>query len=201
MYKYFYKLNKIFALLILLILTPILIIFVVFIFFFIDKKIFFIQKRIGYNQKIFNCYKFSTMTENDNNNKPKTSDEETHRINSLGHLIRKLHIDELLQLVNIIKGDINFIGPRPHEVWHDTHYKERLKNHSFLSNNYSMRNLIKPGLTGLAQCLGFNGAVNDDQLIKRISYDILYTRKHSFSLDVYIIFKTLKIIITKNEEK
>jgi len=197
MYKFTCKFNRLFAILILVLLIPFLIFISILIFFFIDKKIFFNQKRVGYNQKHFTCYKFASMVGNDINNEAKSSDKEKNRINFLGHFIRQLHIDELPQLINITKGDINFIGPRPHEVWHDTHYKERLKNHTFLSKYYSKRNLIKPGLTGLAQCLGFNGAVNDDQLIKRISYDILYTRKQSFSLDLYIIFKTLKLIIFK----
>lgn len=196
-----FKLNRLFALLLLILLSPFLVFVSILIFFFIDKRIFYIQKRVGHLQKIFNCYKFSSMLGNRDSQRSKPSDQETHRINLLGKYLREFHIDEIPQLLNIIKEDINFIGPRPHEVWHDEYYKERLQDHKYLLKNYSKRNYIKPGLTGLAQCLGYNGAINDKQLAQRIRYDLLYLRKKNFFLNLYIILKTLKIIIFKKNEK
>ena len=201
MYRYLSKLNRLFALILLVVLSPILMITAILVWIFIDKRVFYIQKRVGHFQKIFNCYKFSSMLGNGDNHPSKPSDQEKDRITRLGHFMREKHIDELPQLLNIIKGDINFIGPRPHEIWHDNYYKERLQDHKFLLKNYSKRNYIKPGLTGLAQCLGYNGAINDKQLAKRIRYDILYLRKKNFFLNLYIILNTLKIIIFKKNEK
>ena len=201
MYTYFCKLNRLFALLLLILLSPLLLVVSILIFFFIDKKVFYIQRRVGHLQKIFNCYKFSSMLGNGDSHRSKPSDQETDRINLLGKFFREFHIDEIPQLLNIIKGDINFIGPRPHEVWHDEHYKERLQDHKYLLKNYSKRNYIKPGLTGLAQCLGYNGAIDDKQLAQRIRYDLLYLRKKNFLLNLFIIFKTLKLIIFKKNEK
>ena len=191
MYRY------LFVLILLVLLSPILMITAILVWIFIDKRVFYIQKRVGHFGKIFNCYKFSSMLGNRDNQSAKPSDQEKDRISRLGHFMRVNHIDELPQLLNVFKGDINFIGPRPHEIWHDNYYKERLKDYKFLLKNYSKRNYIKPGLTGYAQCLGLNGAVDDKQLAKRIHYDILYLKKKNFLLDFYIILNTLKIIIFK----
>ncbi len=200
MYKQFCKLNRVLALLLLIALSPLLLLVSILVYMFIDKKVLFIQKRVGLFGSKFNCYKFATMFGNHEFMQPKTSDQEKQRISKLGNLLRKFYLDELPQLINIMKGEMNFIGPRPHEVWHDNHYKERLSDHEYLLKNYKKRNHSKPGLTGLAQCLGLNGAINDEQLAKRTRYDILYLKKKSFFFDFFIILKTLQLIFSKSEK-
>jgi len=184
MYKFICKFNRLFALLILLLLIPFLIFISILIFFFIDKKIFFIQQRVGLNNKVFNCYKFSTMLNNNQFKGNLPSDEEVFRINKLGNFLRRYFFDELPQLVNIIKGDMNFIGPRPHSTFDHESFKKKIIS-------YLKRHQIKPGMTGLAQVNGYNGAIkNNHQLFKRTSYDLLYIKEKNLLLDLQIVLKT-----------
>ena len=152
---------------------------------FIDKKILFIQDRVGKDQKIFQCYKFASMIHNDRNSGDLSSYLETHRINKLGSFIRKYFIDEIPQLVNVIKGEMNFIGPRPHPI-----KENEIWIKIYLS--YKKRVAIKPGITGLAQINGYSGPIkNKHQLFKRVCYDLLYIKKKNILLDFMIIINTI----------
>ena len=191
MYQYFSKLNKIFALFILILISPVLLVTTIIIFLFIDKKIFFIQQSVGLNNKVFNCYKFSTMLNNNQFIGNLSSDKEAFRINALGNFLRKYYIDELPQIFNIVKGDMNFIGPRPHSTHDHERFKQQLKS-------YLKRHLIKPGVSGLAQASGYNGPIKKKyHLFKRISHDLLYIKKKNLLLDLQIILNTFLIIFVK----
>jgi putative colanic acid biosysnthesis UDP-glucose lipid carrier transferase len=191
MYEFICKFNRLFALLILLLLIPFLIFISILIFFFIDKKIFFIQQRVGLNNKVFNCYKFSTMLNNNQFKGNLPSDEEVFRINKLGNFLRRYFFDELPQLVNIIKGDMNFIGPRPHSTFDHESFKKKIIS-------YLKRHQIKPGMTGLAQVNGYNGAIkNNHQLFKRTSNDLLYIKEKNLLLDLQIVLKTFLLPFRK----
>lgn len=129
------------------------------------------QKRSGINNSEFTIYKFRTIK---NNN-----------INSFCELLRKTGIDELLQLINILKGDMSFIGPRPWIVEYSKHF-----------NNRQMKRLnVLPGLTGLAQISEHRN------IFDKIDNDIYYVNNLSFKLDIYIFINTIKLVLTgkKNE--
>lgn len=162
------------------------------VFLFIDKKIFFIQKRFGLNRKIFNLIKFSSME--NNNNQDNLSKFESYRINKIGSFIRKLHLDEIPQIFNLIKGEINFIGPRPWSLKHDKIYRNQLANRNDLLKKYFERFEVKPGIIGLAQLYNINNETKIN-LIQRLRYDKFYSQKKSFSLNLYIIFSTIKKIL------
>ena len=184
MYHFFCKINRLFALLLLIVLSPVLLVTAILVFLFIDKKIFFIQQRVGLNNKVFNCYKFSTMLNNDQFKGNLSSDKEAFRINALGNFLRINFFDELPQIVNIIKGDMNFVGPRPHSTYDHERFKQLIKA-------YPKRHKVKPGITGLAQVSGYNGPIkNFNQLFKRTSYDLLYLKKKNFLLDLQIFLNT-----------
>ena len=131
-----------------------------------------------------------------NNNQYKgnlSSDKEAFRINALGNFLRRYFFDEFPQIVNIVKGDMNFIGPRPHSNFDHERFKKLIKA-------YPKRHKVKPGITGLAQVNGYNGAIkNTNQLFKRISHDLLYIKKKSFILDFEIILKTVFFPFLKKE--
>ena len=161
--------NRLIALTLFILLIPLTLILSLLTFLFIDKKIFFTQQRISIDKK-FKCYKFATLKYNKLNECNKPSHLETHRINYLGRVVRKFFLDEILQLINIIKGDINFFGPRPLPVYEDLDYQKKIIF-------WNKRNIIKAGLSGLAQSKGYAGSIkNVNQLKKRHAYDLLYIK-------------------------
>lgn len=147
----------------------------------LDSKgsIIFKQERVGKDGKIFNIYKFRSMAENNNASDLSVPDKYTR----IGKFIRKTSIDELPQLINILKGDMTFIGPRPWTPMYYTDMTEKQKH----------RCDVLPGITGLAQVNGRNCA----SVIDRINYDLEYVNHYSFKLDVDIIFKTFAVIFCK----
>ena len=191
MYFYFCKLNRLFALFLLILLSPVLLVTAILVFLFIDKKIFFVQKRVGLNNKVFNCYKFATMLNNNQFKGNLSSDKEVFRINRIGNFLRRYFFDELPQILNIIKGDMNFIGPRPHSTYDHERFKQLIKS-------YPNRHKVKPGMTGLAQANGYNGAIkNNHHLFKRTSHDLLYIKKKNPILDLQIILNTIFVFFVK----
>ena len=131
----------------------------------------FAQDRTGKNGKTFKLYKLRTMTV-----------DEPREVTRFGRFLRKTSIDELPQLINILKGDMSFIGPRP---WITDFYK-------VFNDEQKRRTLALPGLSGYAQ---INGR-NDITIFEKINYDIHYIENISFKLDIYIFFKTIKTVIT-----
>jgi lipopolysaccharide/colanic/teichoic acid biosynthesis glycosyltransferase len=143
---------------------------------------FFLQKRPGKDEKIFRVLKFKTMTDNKDQKGRLLPDSE--RLTGLGKLIRKTSLDEIPQLINVLKGDMSLVGPRPLLPEYLSLYNSRQKR----------RHEVKPGITGWAQVNGRN-AIEWNQ---KFEYDVWYVDHISFVLDMKIIFKTiLKVIKTE----
>ena len=166
-------------------LSPLLVIISVIIKLSDGGKVLFKQKRGGRNQEHFYIYKFRTMIPNAEKIGLKYKTEENDpRITKVGSFLRKYSLDELPQLINIIKGDMSIVGPRPALPVHTDNY-----------NDYQLQRLeVKPGITGLAQINGRNGLTWDE----KIEWDLKYVRQASFWLDIKIIFKTVAVILRKD---
>lgn len=150
----------------------------------IDSKgpVMFRQERTGLNGKNFSIYKFRTMkVEMEENGRILSHDE---RATKVGNIIRKLSIDELPQLINILKGEMSFIGPRP---WVPEYYNN-------FTEEQKKRVNVLPGITGLAQANGRN-AIN---VFEKIVLDIEYTNKISLAMDIKVIIDTIKTVFTKH---
>lgn len=158
----------------------------------LDSKgpVFFFQKRYGFHDEVFNCFKFRTMRVNEDSTH-KTTSENDKRITKIGKFLRKTSLDEMPQFINVLIGDMSIVGPRPHMLLVDDFYKLKI-------GRYSVRSLVKPGITGLAQVNGLRGDNGDMELNmqKRILADAFYVKNWSVSLDSVIIFKTIFLVIT-----
>ena len=181
--KFVYKSFKrifdiIFAMLLLFVLFPFVIISAFLLAIDLKENPFFLQKRPGLNEKVFFLFKLKTMKSQRNFI---NCFNDNKRITKFSNLIRKLRIDEFLQIINIIKGDMSFVGPRPLLIEYLELYTQEQR----------LRHSVKPGVTGLAQ---INGSERLD-FHKRIRFDIEYVNNISFFLDVKIIFFTLGYIV------
>ncbi len=162
-------------------LTPLLAILIK-----LDSKgpVFFKQKRNGLDYREFYCFKFRSMTPNESADIHQVSRND-ERITRIGKLIRKTSIDELPQFINVLKGDMSVVGPRPHMVSHTHMYAERI-------DKFMVRHFIKPGITGLAQVSGYRGEVEtDNDIINRVKFDIFYIENWSLLLDIRIMALTV----------
>lgn len=167
------------ALIGLIFLSPLLIIFTILLAMVNGGKPFFFQKRPGKRGRSFQIVKFRTMTDErdeDGNLLPDAS-----RLTSVGQFVRKTSMDEIPQLINVVKGDMSIVGPRPLLPEYLELYSERQKK----------RHEVKPGITGWAQVNGRN-AISWTQ---KFEYDVWYVENLSFSLDLKILFKTIKKVL------
>ena len=152
--------------------------------------IFYIQERIGAKNKAFKCYKFRTLHVNkspENSFQPVT--ENDPRIAPFGKFLRNSNIDELPQFINVLKGEMSIVGPRPYPIPYDNRYGK-------IFEEIKLRHNVKPGITGWAQIHGLRGDVMDDEenkrlITKRIEYDLWYIENWSFTLDLQIILITI----------
>ncbi|MFN9849545.1 MAG: exopolysaccharide biosynthesis polyprenyl glycosylphosphotransferase [Alphaproteobacteria bacterium] len=152
--------------------------------------VIFKQRRTGHNGRIFTIYKFRTMTVAEDCDNVRQATRNDSRVTEVGALLRKLSLDELPQFLNILKGDMSIVGPRPHALAHDSHFGEQIPT-------YADRFRAKPGLTGLAQVNGLRGEINDLRcMTDRIAADNLYIESWSIGLDVAILGKTALIIFS-----
>lgn len=147
---------------------------------------FFKQERSGQRGRKFQIFKFRSMHDNgvDRSREGEQAKQEDDRIFKFGQFIRKTSIDEFPQFLNVLKGNMSVIGPRPHLIQHDSEFSEQV-------NIYRTRHFVKPGITGLAQCKGYRGEVTELALIEeRVRYDLQYIRGWSFWLDLWILIQT-----------
>ena len=170
---------------VLLWLMPVISLLIVF-----DSKgpVFFIQRRIGKNGRSFRCLKFRSMIVNEEADE-KQAEQNDYRVTRIGKFLRRTNFDELPQFVNVLMGDMSVIGPRPHMFSDWTRF-------SFVIPEYKFRNLMRPGITGLAQVKGYHGPTPDYSSIStRFYWDAEYIRNACFRLDMKIVFRTsLKFI-------
>jgi len=169
------------ALLALVLLSPVFCVLCVLVRVKLGNPVLFKQKRPGKNGKIFTMYKFRTMTDERDENGELLPDEV--RLTKFGQLMRSLSLDELPEFINILKGDMSFVGPRPLLVEYLELYSER----------QAMRHNVRPGLTGLAQANGRNLLTWND----RFEYDIEYVENISLWLDIKILFKTVAGVLKR----
>lgn len=162
---------------------------------FIINKIFsngplvFKQDRVGTNNKIFKCYKFRTMHVNHESESFKPLTENDPRVTRIGKFLRKSNIDEIPQFINVLKGEMSVVGPRPHAITFNEVYENMVEE-------IRIRSWVKPGITGWAQIHGLRGDVEDFEenkyrTVKRIEYDLWYIENWSFWLDIQIILLTV----------
>lgn len=146
--------------------------------------VFFLQRRNKRNGEQFTCIKFRSMIVNaDADILPAAKYDK--RITRIGKLIRKNYIDELPQFFNVLWGDMSVIGPRPHMLSDNMKYEE-------LIDAYDYRHKVKPGITGLAQVMGYVGTTDDVRKMKaRVNMDIFYLRHWSVRMDLAILFRTM----------
>ncbi|WP_297599214.1 sugar transferase [uncultured Cetobacterium sp.] len=145
------------------------------------------QARVGENEKEFMVYKFRSMSQDAEKDGAKWAQKNDPRVTKFGNFMRKTRIDELPQLLNVIRGDMSFIGPRPERM---VFIKELEKQIPY----YGLRHMIKPGLTGWAQVMYPYGATVEDAKCK-LEYDLYYIKCYSLYLDIIILFKTLKTVV------
>jgi len=155
--------------------------------------VLFRQKRLGRDRKEFWCLKFRSMYVNHDSDR-KMATKGDSRITPIGAFLRKTSLDEFPQFWNVLVGDMSIVGPRPHMTIQNAQYQE-------IINNYLVRQLIKPGITGWAQVNGYRGEIETDLDIKnRVSYDIWYLENWNFFLDIKIVYLTVWNIV-KGEDK
>lgn len=169
------------SLIFIIVLSPVLLIVAILVRFKLGTPVIFKQQRPGLHEKIFTLYKFRSMTEE--------KDEEGNllpdniRLTKFGKLLRSTSLDELPELLNILKGDMSIVGPRPLLVKYLPLYNEHQKH----------RHDVRPGFTGWAQCNGRN-AISWEE---KFNFDVFYVRHVSFLLDLKIIFKTIKVVLLR----
>lgn len=153
--------------------------------------ILFRQQRSGLDNKPFTCLKFRTMIVNDEADTLQAA-EDDKRITTVGRFLRKNSLDELPQFVNVLKGDMSIVGPRPHMLYHTEMY-------SVLIPGYMRRLTVKPGITGVAQVLGYRGDTPElADMARRVKLDLWYVDHRSFKLDLYIFLYTLLDFLKMN---
>jgi lipopolysaccharide/colanic/teichoic acid biosynthesis glycosyltransferase len=148
--------------------------------------VFYTQERVGKDDRLFKIIKFRTMCVNaESQDGPVWAKKDDKRITTFGKFLRRTHIDELPQLINVIKGDMSIVGPRPERPFFVSKFKDNIPG-------YAKRLSIKPGITGLAQCYHkYDETIRDVQ--KKLRYDILYIKRMCWSLDLRIVWQTLRI--------
>jgi exopolysaccharide biosynthesis polyprenyl glycosylphosphotransferase len=148
----------------------------------------FRQKRVGQDGKLFTLYKFRTMVQGaDGNGNHRPAQLSDGRFTRVGRLLRRTRLDELPQLVNILRGEMNVVGPRPFVPDQEQECSERIPY-------YRQRWAVKPGATGWAQVnRGYNVTIEDNK--EKLAYDLFYIKHISIGLDLFIVFKTIKILL------
>jgi len=155
--------------------------------------IYYKQLRPGYQGNNFLCYKFRSMKVSSQNGE-KAATKGDSRVTKFGNFIRKTSIDEFPQFINVFKGEMSIIGPRPQLITQSDYYSPFIPN-------YFLRHLVKPGITGWAQVNGCRGEIKSiEQMNDRINYDIWYIEHWSPKLDIKILFKTVLQVVKGDEQ-
>jgi exopolysaccharide biosynthesis polyprenyl glycosylphosphotransferase len=151
--------------------------------------VFYIQERVGKNKKIFKLIKFRSMIKEAEKEGPKWAEVEDQRVTKVGKFLRRFHLDEIPQMINVIRGDISLVGPRPERP----EFVEKLEKEI---PYYNLRHIIKPGFTGWAQ-IKFRYARSVMDSLEKFQYDLYYIKNRSLLLDLKILLKTFQLFFKK----
>ena len=176
----------------LIILLPVFVILALAVWYSSKGPILYKQERVGRLRKQFSIYKFRSMVQNAEKNGPQLSSTTDPRITNIGRVMRKTRLDEIPQFINVLKGEMSIVGPRPERQYFIDKIKARAPHYKHLEK-------VKPGITSWGQ-VKYGYAENVDEMIARLKYDVLYVENMSISLDIKIMFYTL-IIISKGSGK
>jgi putative colanic acid biosynthesis UDP-glucose lipid carrier transferase len=147
--------------------------------------VIFRQRRYGLNGEEIIVYKFRSMTVTEDGPTVVQAQKSDPRMTRVGRFLRRYSLDELPQLMNVLTGQMSLVGPRPHAVAHNEHYRKLIRG-------YMVRHKVKPGITGLAQVNGLRGETrNIEQMEERVRFDLEYLRTWSLRLDLEILVKTM----------
>jgi putative colanic acid biosynthesis UDP-glucose lipid carrier transferase len=150
--------------------------------------IFFVQRRTGLNGVPFKVFKFRSMTVTEDGGAVKQATRNDNRVTRVGRFIRRASLDELPQLMNVLRGDMSLVGPRPHALAHDEYYGANI-------SDYNKRFRARPGITGLSQVKGFRGETETiADMEQRIRFDNLYIENWSIVSDVGILISTAFVV-------
>jgi putative colanic acid biosynthesis UDP-glucose lipid carrier transferase len=172
-------------------LLPVMLVIALAVKFTSPGPIIFRQRRYGlYGEEII-VYKFRSMTVTDDGARIVQAQKNDQRVTRIGAFLRRSSLDELPQFFNVLQGRMSIVGPRPHAVAHNEQYRKLIKG-------YMLRHKVKPGITGWAQVNGMRGETETlDKMESRIQYDLDYLRSWSLWLDLWIIVKTVKVVLTR----
>jgi putative colanic acid biosynthesis UDP-glucose lipid carrier transferase len=177
------------ATMVLLLVSPLMIAIAIAIKLTSPGSVIFKQRRYGLDGREITVYKFRTMTVSEDSDEIRQATRDDERVTRVGGFLRKYSLDELPQFINVLQGRMSVVGPRPHAVAHNEQYRPLIKG-------YMVRHKVNPGITGLAQVLGYRGETETvDAMRDRVQYDLEYLRNWSLALDMRIILKTLRIVL------
>ncbi|MGB5347190.1 MAG: undecaprenyl-phosphate glucose phosphotransferase, partial [Woeseia sp.] len=185
--------DRILGSLLMLLAAPLLIVIALAVKLTSPGPIFFRQDRYGFNHKLIGVYKFRTMYAHMTDaNAEKLTTRDDARITPVGKFLRRTSLDELPQLLNVLRGEMSLVGPRPHA----TAAKAGDDLYQDVADDYAARHKVKPGITGWAQVNGWRGETDThEKLTKRVEYDIYYIENYSLWMDIRILFKTLYVCV------
>ncbi|WP_371440360.1 undecaprenyl-phosphate glucose phosphotransferase [Methylovorus sp. MM2] len=180
------------ATLILLLLLPLMLLIALAVKCTSPGNVIFKQRRYGLNGEEITVYKFRSMTVSEDGHQVVQAQKDDFRVTKVGAFLRKTSLDELPQFINVLQGRMSIVGPRPHAVAHNEQYRKLIKG-------YMLRHKVKPGITGWAQINGLRGETDRlEKMKERVEYDLDYLRNWSLPLDLWIIFRTV-IVVLKRE--
>ncbi|OGZ57332.1 MAG: hypothetical protein A3B96_01140 [Candidatus Spechtbacteria bacterium RIFCSPHIGHO2_02_FULL_43_15b] len=174
------------AIVVLIVTSPVWPVIAFFIKFDTKGSVFYTQERVGINKKVFRLIKFRSMVRDAEKNKAVWAQKNDPRITRIGKFLRRTHIDELPQMINIARGEISLVGPRPERI-------EFVKELESQIPHYNVRHIITPGFTGWAQ-VNFRYARTPEDTYEKFQYDLYYLKNRSIILDIAIILKTISLL-------
>jgi len=173
------------SLLLILLLAPLLALLALLVVIDSPGPVLFVQRRYGINGRPFHCYKFRTMGVLEDDTSVTQATRDDPRVTRVGRWLRRSNLDELPQLLNVLRGDMSLVGPRPHAAAHNEYYRTRV-------DAYMRRHTLRPGITGWAQVLGYRGETRTlSAMQQRVHADLDYIHNWSLVLDFEILLLTL----------
>lgn len=178
----------------LLLLSPLFILIAVLVKLTSPGPVIFRQRRYGLDGEEIIVYKFRSMTVMEDGDQVQQARRGDNRLTRIGGFLRRMSLDELPQLINVLQGTMSLVGPRPHAVAHNEQYRKLIKG-------YMIRHKVRPGITGLAQVSGYRGETERlEEMQARVAYDIEYLRHWSILLDLKILWSTFLMLLRKEKK-